>query len=85
MTRAATSLIVDSVIALGAVRAATAPTDQSSPSDSAALLNEVRLLRQAIEQLAGNGTRVKSPSAGCNCRSNARQRRHVGSKTCAQT
>lgn len=58
MTRAVTTLIVGSVIALGAA-VATASSDQSPAQDSPALLNEVRLLRQAIEQLAGNGTRVQ--------------------------
>jgi len=59
MTRAVATLIVITVIALSRATSATAPADQSSPQDSAALLNEVRLLRQAIEQLAGNGTRVQ--------------------------
>jgi type II secretory pathway component PulM len=59
MTRAVTTLIVGSVIAVSAASVATAPPDQSPPQDSSALLNEVRLLRQAIEELAGNGTRVQ--------------------------
>jgi hypothetical protein len=59
MTRAVATLIVGSVIALSAATVATAPSDQSPAQDSSALLNEVRLLRQAIEQLAGNGTRVQ--------------------------
>jgi chromosome segregation ATPase len=59
MTRAVTTLIVGSAIAVSAASVATAPSDQSPPQDSSALLNEVRLLRQAIEQLAGNGTRVQ--------------------------
>jgi cell division septum initiation protein DivIVA len=58
MTRAVTLLIVGSVIAVGAA-VATASSDQTPAQDSPALLNEVRLLRQAIEQLAGNGTRVQ--------------------------
>jgi chromosome segregation ATPase len=33
--------------------------EQAPPQDSAALLNEVRLLRQAIEALAGSGARVQ--------------------------
>jgi len=59
MTRAVTTLIAGSVIAVSAASVATAPPDQSPAQDSSALLNEVRLLRQAIEQLAGNGTRVQ--------------------------
>jgi DNA repair exonuclease SbcCD ATPase subunit len=59
MTRAVTTLIVGSAIAVSAASVATAPSDQSPPQDSSALLNEVRLLRRAIEQLAGNGTRVQ--------------------------
>ena len=59
MTRAVTTLIAGSVIAVSAASVATARTDQSPAQDSSALLNEVRLLRQAIEQLAGNGTRVQ--------------------------
>lgn len=58
MTRAVTTLIVCSVIAVSAAAAATA-SDQSPAQESGALLNEVRLLRQAIEQLAGHGTRVQ--------------------------
>ncbi|HUE89240.1 MAG TPA: hypothetical protein VMO26_24445 [Vicinamibacterales bacterium] len=59
MTRAVTTLIVCSGIALSAATVAAARSDQSPAQDSAALLTEVRLLRQAIEQLAGNGTRVQ--------------------------
>jgi uncharacterized membrane protein YccC len=59
MTRAVTTLIAGSVIAVSAASVATAPPDQSPAQESSALLNEVRLLRQAIEQLAGNGARVQ--------------------------
>lgn len=59
MTRAVTTLIAGSVIAVSAASVATAPPEQSPAHDSSALLNEVRLLRQAIEQLAGNGARVQ--------------------------
>jgi hypothetical protein len=54
MTRAVATLIAGSVIAVGAASVGTAPAAQSPAADSSALLNEVRLLRQAIEQLAGN-------------------------------
>ena len=59
MTRAATTFIVSSVIVMSATSVATAPSDQAPGQEPSALLNEVRLLRQAIEQLAGNGTRVQ--------------------------
>lgn len=59
MTRA-TTLIVSSVMAVSAATVASAPPDQSPPSqESDALLTEVRLLRQAIQSLAANGTRVQ--------------------------
>lgn len=60
MTRVATTLIVSIMLALSAATVATAPPDGSQPpQESSALLTEVRLLRQAIEQLASNGTRVQ--------------------------
>lgn len=60
MTRAATTLIVSSALAVTAATVATAAPEQSPPpQDASALLTEVRLLRQAIEQLASNGTRVQ--------------------------
>jgi chromosome segregation ATPase len=59
MTRAVTTLIVSSAIALSVGTVATARSDQAPAQESSALLGEVRLLRQAIEQLASNGTRVQ--------------------------
>ncbi len=59
MTRAVTTLIVGSVIAFTTATVATAPADQTPAQESSALLSEVRLLRQALEQLASNGTRVQ--------------------------
>jgi chromosome segregation ATPase len=53
------TLIVSFVIVISAASVATAPSDQSPGQESSALLHEVRLLRQAIEQLVGNGTRVQ--------------------------
>ncbi len=52
-------LLITTVVLSNARSVAMSPADQSSPQDASALLTEVRLLRQAIENLAGSGARVQ--------------------------
>jgi len=58
MVRTFAALLITSIVLVNAPSVATAPPEQTLP-DASALLNEVRLLRQAIENLAGNGARVQ--------------------------
>src|SRR5688572_8920596 len=58
MVRMFAVLSMTSIVLFNAPSVATAPAEQT-PQDASALLSEVRLLRQAIENLAGNGARVQ--------------------------
>jgi hypothetical protein len=58
MVRMCAALLITSIVLFNAPSVATAPPEQT-PQDASALLTEVRLLRQAIENLAGNGARVQ--------------------------
>jgi hypothetical protein len=58
MVRTFAALLITSIVLFNAPSVATAPAEQT-PQDASALLSEVRLLRHAIENLAGNGARVQ--------------------------
>ncbi len=58
MVRMFAALLITSIVLFNATSVTTAPAEQT-PQDASALLSEVRLLRQAIENLAGNGARVQ--------------------------
>jgi len=58
MVRTFAALLVTTILLFNVASVATAPPEQQA-QDASALLAEVRLLRQAIENLAGNGARVQ--------------------------
>jgi hypothetical protein len=61
-------------LTLAAIVIQAVPAHGQSSAREDAVLTEVRLLRQAIETLAGTNARVQIVLAGSNCRISARRR-----------